>query len=60
MYLHPLGHRLISTILCLGFGVGDGARARWGEERGAPGGLDHPGWCGGRGKEFVAVHRDRI
>lgn len=50
MSLHPLGPQLISTIVCLGLGVGDGARARWGERRGAPGDLDQPGWCGLKGK----------
>lgn len=34
MHLRLLGHQLISTIFCLGFGVGDGVRARWGERRG--------------------------
>lgn len=60
MHLHPFGHQLVSIILCLGFGVGDGVKARWSEKRGAPEGLDHPGWCGWKGKEFVAAHRGRI
>lgn len=48
-----------NSFVCLGLGVEDGAGARWGGKRGAPGGLDHPGSCGWKGKEFVGVPRIR-
>lgn len=51
MHVHPFGHQLISIILCLGFGVGDGVKARWSEKRGAPEGLDPPPPAGVVGRE---------